>query len=214
MTPLVSKKVLLRYTQIQPGDTRFDDVLESLVESVSEVVQLYLGACLERSALVELLPSRQVPEGSFLYVWLKAAPVVDDQIPLVVSYRDSVGGYQRLEERYYTVLKQEAVVVLQAFGGFSENPVGLKVEYFGGYPSTVGMKWNYLEVPTAIATATAIQTAYLFNLYSRGSFGIETVTGDDAKAKKTVSIRSGEVSLIPECQALLNLFRRNSGLVG
>ena len=95
---------------------------------------------------------------------------------------------------------------------FRDSPAGFRVSYTGGY-KVVDAKWAYLDVPTALATATAMQAAYFFNANSKGSLGLETVGGDDPQSSKA-AVKGDKEALIPEARSALRPFVRQGSLLG
>lgn len=212
MTPLVSKKRLLRFVNLTEGDERYNDVLEWLVRAVSDKVQKSLNYKLEESQLEEWFSSDGL--GDNQYLWLDS--VVDVTADFQVYYNTSRGGILNLltlDKDYYLDIKDSLVVILSS-EIYREDLRVFKVSYTGGYKKIVS-KWDYLEVPDAVAMATCIHTAFLFNQFTRGSFGLTSIGGDDPSTSKMVKeILDGQQDLISEAALLLEPFRSRKGIIG
>ena len=89
--PLVSKKVLYTFTNIQDGDDRFDKILEMFAVTASAMVEDYLRRSLGVVEVVQYARSHEYSpvtgslSGDEQIVYLDMFPVATDK-PFVVGY--------------------------------------------------------------------------------------------------------------------------------
>lgn len=222
---LVSKRALAPHVNVNEDDGRFDKVLHSLAVTASSMIEEYLGRTLDAENRTEYLRSYAYgnPHAQFLTrssgdvqtLWLEKYPI-SKTIPIQIIHswnRDWSTATPLVEGIDYEVLHDKGVVrVFEVDKPFWDSPAGFRVTYRGGYePTPTG--WGSLDVPVALATACAIQTAFMFSSYTRGSMGLDTAGSDDPKSSKATKISDRE-ALIAEVRGALKAFVRKAGSLG
>lgn len=217
MVALASKNQLKLFLNLHDDDDRYDEVVQNLANSVTPLIEFYLGRKLEKKASVEYFPSHYTEENSSspIFVWVKRYPI-DEELSWAVTYCET---YNRELESDVTdkVFLDAEDGLIKVFAGefaYQDNNIGLKVTYTGGY-TLIDARWPYLDVPIAIATAAAMQTAFLFDVYTKGSLGMATISGDPLATQKILRSQFDSATiLIPEAVTLLRPYRRNGDLLG
>lgn len=223
MVPIVSKKVLVQFVNLSEDDDRYDKLLEMLTGVTSKMVEEFLGRSLEFTERVEYHRSYQAdsttPKGDDQLILLKAFPVdaesvLDvrysatlqwDQTPPLLEGKDFIVDRELGEIRVFPANNQAVFISRNV----EAHPMGFRVKHFSGYKKVVS-KWSYLDVPSEMMTAAAMQVSFFFNSHTRGSVGLETSGGDNPNAKKDKLTDSPDkLRLLPEVRAMLTPFARN-----
>lgn len=212
MTPLVAKKVQMRFANLNEADNRWDDLLLRFARMVSDLVQVYLAAGLEEGEKTDVMHLLAM-ESEEIRPYYLTSPVVDSSKPYHVYWRSVRGPWIEIEPTEYERDDTTGTLYLYGNEAFSENIRGLKVQYTGGFKkvnAVVG--WDYLEVPEPISTAAAIQAAYFLTLFQRNGFGIKTITTDDTKVVKDSYGDDSSYVLIDEVRRILHHYVRTEVL--
>lgn len=223
MVPIVSKKVLIQFVNLAEDDDRYDKVLEMLSGVTSKMVEDFLGRKLELVQRVEYARSYRAdattPRGDDQLIVLSATPV-DPNANLDVRYSATlqwdlsppmVEGKDFVVDRELGEIRVFPANTSSFIGKVIEpHPIGFRVTHTSGYKK-VAAKWAYLEVPSEVMTATALQVAFFFNAHTRGSIGLETSGGDSSSSKKDqLSADLDKVKLLPEVRAMLAPFAKST----
>lgn len=231
MTALVSRDVLLGFVNVLSTDTRYDVLLQALVEGLTSPIEDYIGRKLELTEVTEYFPSNEAHNETSIYeqqiFFLKRLPVDEDET-VTIQYSDTNkwGESDALVEGTDFLLDREDGV-LRIFvpprvnytpptistSRYTTHPAGFRVIYSGGYRRKSSTPWSYLDVPKAIETAAAIQASIVFNSTTRGSLGLETVGGDNSDAMKK-EFREKRVELSPEVRMYLRPYVARGALAG
>lgn len=227
MTPIVSKKVLVQFVNIQEDDDRFDKVLEMLAGVVSGMVQDFLGRKLEAVTRVEYARSyssdSSTNPGDDQLILLNSYPIGSTPA-LVLKYSDSLSwdtSAPLVEGVDYMVDSEAGLIrVFPASGkGFSSrvfknHPMGFQVTHKSGY-DLVTAKWPYLNVPQDMMTAAALQTAFYFHAHTHGSLGFDNAGGDSKESSSKSKLDDPQrTNLLPEVRAMLTQFKKTPGMIG
>jgi len=210
MISLVSKNKLKRYLNIVEDDTRYDEIIKDLSVSITPLFEHYLNRELTKASVTEYFKSQN---GIGTMCWLRRYPI-DDTETITITQSDTYTWEEETDISSESLITHDTGII-RIFGEeYTDNPIGIKIQYTGGYDE-VAERWSYLNVPEAISTAAALQTAYIFETYTKGSLGIMTNHGDDIKATKSQNyLNDQETTLIPEVITFLRPFKRRGPLIG
>lgn len=218
-TSIVSKKVLATFVNVVEGDDRYDKLLELFAVTASEMVQDYLRRRLEEESIVQYVrsfdfsPSRMEPDVQIIF--LNKFPVATTPAPVIrySALRKWDEAEPLVEGVDYSIDYEMGIVTIyEADKEFKNNPSGFRVSFTGGYKK-IDSKWDYLDAPIGMMTATAMQASYFFEAKTKGSLGLGTAGGDNPQAAKA-TVRGDKEALIPEARSALKPYIRREGLLG
>jgi len=217
MVALASKNQFKRFLNLHDDDDRYDEIVQNLANSVTPLVEFYLDRTLEKKETVEYLPSRytEANSGTPIFLWVKRYPI-DNNLSWSITYCNTYAKNLEIDvtDKVFLNAEEGLFKVFADDITYQDYNVGLKVTYTGGY-DLVDNRWPYLDVPIAIATASAMQTAFLFDVYTKGSLGMATTSGDPLATKKVLRSQfDNATTLIPEAVTLLRPYRRKGDLLG
>lgn len=218
MTPAVSRRVLGEYVNLAPDDERYNLILSMMAESATQLAENYLGQRLEKVPRVEFFPSQASDStmglGDTQTLWVDAFPIDpvgftlsysatlkwDFAIPLIEGMEFLIEAQKGLVHIYPNLLKYALV----------DHPQGFRLTHSSGYEIVEAAGWAYMKTPTPITTAVALQAAFFFSSYSRGSMGLDTAGGDKSTGGKSKPAKMDldALGLIPEARTILRSLRR------
>lgn len=237
---LISRAKLLPFlSNLSEDDDRYDAVLESFVITSSELISEYIGRNLDEVERIEYKPSQELfttPRSDIApqMLWMQGFPINQDA-EIEVKYsmtrewdtedslvmgKDYWVDYEQGVIRVYSPVGEVAGLPFPAGTGYVyyDDPMGFRVKYTGGYPikgKSAESPWPYLVTPAGLSTAAALQTAFYFTSFVRGSMGLTTAGGDASGSQKASPSKPDDrSSLISEVRTMLRAYTRKGPVVG
>lgn len=227
MTALISREELTPFLNIRSTDDPQDDLMARLALAVTELAEAWCGRTFKKEAVTEYHHAyqqwRDDPEPQ--YVWLRKLPV-DTGAAFTLKYSQnrkwdessavtitSPSGYLLDAEKGLIRVFGNDVPASGSLPAGSRQPVfyeahaGFRVVYTGGYAANADTDpWEFLDAPAGLKAAAGLWINYFFQRVVNNSVGLETLTGEDARARK---VEAKEAAKPPqEVQDLLVAFRR------
>lgn len=187
------------------GDT---SVVLTAIANASEIVQNAIGRKFKSGSRVDLFSIPRMTDGRPFRVWLSGIPA----IPLSLSGKFSA---TRLWDET-PLMAADTLEVIDADRGivdvtfWNDRPAtnGLRLEYTAGYSvksdATLPTGYELLDVPHAVAQATAIQAAFDLDRTLSNSLGSDDSGGNQQGRAVQASI----YGLVPDAWKLVAGYRR------
>jgi len=185
---LVSKDTVKLFLDIALTDTNYDSLIITLIQLVSDRIQLFLNREL---AAIERIDYFEAGRRKY---YVSAYPILNPTT-LTVALDTNI---QTNNEEYF--VREDVGLIEFEFKTCYVEPKEIKITYIGGYTETLGV----LNVPDALKYACLLQTAFVFR--RRKDIGMNSISMPDGSM---ATMFSGD--LLPEVKNVLKGFRKSPG---